>query len=309
MEKNQGTWSRDVLKGFERRPVGKGTLVRPSAQPTHPSAVILHVHGYNDYFFQTHLASAFTDAGLAFYAVDLARAGRSLLQGEVPHLLTDAREQGDDISAAVDAVVALHPGLALVIHGHSTGGLTSAIWAADRPHPALVGLVLNSPLFGARHSALQRSLSAGLPAIAALRPLAVVSSHPSIYATHQHVSGSGRWEFDRAWKRPEGLPVRAAWANAVRHAQHRVAKGLGIAVPVLAARSDTSGPDSEDNRLLDFQDTVLDVEVIARMTPHLGSRVTELVIAGGVHDLSLSRDEPRAAYFDAVLSWIDSVMT
>jgi alpha-beta hydrolase superfamily lysophospholipase len=109
------------------------------------------------------------------------------------------------------------------------------------------------------------------------------------------------------WKRPHGLPARVAWANAVRVAEARVARGLRLSVPVLVARSDSSGPDIASNPLLDSQDTVLDVSQIALMAPLLGDRVTELVIAGGVHELSLSRDAPRALYFQGVLEWLDSV--
>ena len=77
--------------------------------------------------------------GLAFYAVDMRGAGRSLEPGEHPHDMADIAEPGDDIAAACDAIAALHPGLPIVVHGHSTGGLSAAIWAADRPHPQLAG--------------------------------------------------------------------------------------------------------------------------------------------------------------------------
>jgi alpha-beta hydrolase superfamily lysophospholipase len=300
-------WTEDVLAGYSRTPLGAATLVRPQAQPEAPKSVVLHVHGYNDYFFQTHLAEAFVDSGGAFYAVDLARAGRSLVPGDIPHYMEDVAEQGDDIDAAVRVIAQLHRGLPIVVHGHSTGGLTSAIWAADRGHPALAGVILDSPLFGKRYGPLQRAGSHALPLLAALRPRGVVSHGPSIYATHQHVSGGGRWDFDVAWKRPRGLPARVAWANAVRVAEARVGRGLGLSVPVLVARSDSSGPDLASNPLLDSQDTVLDVRRIAFMTPLLGDRVTELVVPGGVHELSLSRDEPRARYFQGVLDWLDSV--
>ena len=231
---------------------------------------MLHVHGYNDYFFQSHLAEAFVGSGSAFYAVDLARAGRSLLPGDIPHFMDDVAEQGDGIEAAVRAIAELHPGVPIVVHGHSTGGLTTAIWAADRAHPALAALVLDSPLFGKRYGPLQRAGSHALPLLSTLRPRAIVSHGPSIYATHQHVTGGGRWDFDMTWKRPHGVPARVAWANAVRVAEARIARGLGLSVPVLVARSDSSGPDRADNPLLDSQDTVLDVAQIALMTPLLG---------------------------------------
>lgn len=300
-------WLDDVLAGYSRRSLGVATLVRPNAQPDVPTCAVLHVHGYNDYFFQTHLARAFVEAGRSFYAVDLARAGRSLVPGDVPHYMADVAEQGDGIDAAVRAIADLHPGLPIVVHGHSTGGLTSAIWAADRAHPSLAALVLDSPLFGKRYGVVQRAASHALPLLAAVRPLGVVSHGPSIYATHQHVSGGGRWDFDVTWKRPEGLPARVAWANAVRMAESRVAKGLQLSIPVLVARSDSSGPDIAGNPLLDAQDTVLDVQQIARMIPKLGNHVTELVVPGGVHELSLSREAPRAAYLHGVLRWMDSL--
>lgn len=300
-------WSEDVLPGYSRTPLGTATLVRPHVQPTAPLSAVLHVHGYNDYFFQAHLGRAFVESGRAFYAVDLARAGRSLLPGDIPHFMSDVAEQGDGIDAAVRAIADLHPGLPIVVHGHSTGGLTSAIWAADRGHRALAGVILDSPLFGKRYGPIQRAGSHALPLLAAVRPLSVVSHGPSVYATHQHVSGGGRWDFDITWKRPHGLPARVAWANAVRVAEARIARGLDLSVPVLVARSDSSGPDNAANPLLDSQDTVLDVTQIAFMAPLLGDRVTELVIAGGVHELSLSRDEPRAAYLRGVFSWLDSL--
>lgn len=300
-------WSEDVLAGYVRAPVGTATLVRPIAQPKAPKGAVLHVHGYNDYFFQAHLGQAFVDSGRAFYAVDLARAGRSLVPGDIPHYMSDVAEQGEGIDAAVRAIAELHPGLPIVVHGHSTGGLTSAIWAADRGHPALAGVVLDSPLFGKRYGRVQRAASHALPLLAALRPQGVVSRGPSVYATHQHVSGGGRWDFDIAWKRTQGLPATVAWANAVRVAEARIARGLHLSVPVLVARSDSSGPDAASNPLLDSQDTVLDVTRIASMAHLLGERVTELVIPGGVHELSLSRDEPRAAYINGVLSWLDSL--
>lgn len=300
-------WSEDVLTGYVRTALGAATLVRPEAQPDTPTSAVLHVHGYNDYFFQSHLGQAFVDSGRAFYAVDLARAGRSLIPGDIPHYMTDVAEQGDDIESAVCAIARLHPGLPIVVHGHSTGGLTSAIWAADRGHPSLAGIILDSPLFGKRYRAIQRAGSRALPVLAALGPRGVVSHGPSVYATHQHVSGGGRWDFDITWKRPHGLPARAAWANAVRVAEARIAKGLHLSIPVLVARSDSSGPDTADNPLLDSQDTVLDVTRIAAMAPLLGDHVTELVIAGGVHELSLSRDEPRAAYIKGVLLWLESL--
>jgi alpha-beta hydrolase superfamily lysophospholipase len=138
--------------------------------------------------------------------------------------------------------------------------------------------------------------------------MAVVSTHPSVYAKNLHVDGGGRWEFDTSLKRPEGVPARAIWALAVQGAQARIARGdLTVDVPVLVARAGESGPESDDNPRLDEQDIVVDVEAIARLGSRLGLHVDHLVIPGGIHELSLSRREAREHYLSAVVTWIATV--
>lgn len=303
-------WNADVLLGpaFEESPVGDATLVRSVDRPQEPRAVVLHVHGYNDYFFQDHLARAVSGAGYAFYAVDLRHAGRSLRPGDVPHFTTDLRELGADLDAAAAAVRALEPGLPLVVHAHSTGGLTASMWAhgrRDEPERAPDLLVLDSPFLNLHAAGLQRFVNAGVvEVLGRTRPMAVLSTSPSMYATYQLKANGGRWEFDTTLKRPEGVPARAGWLRAVVRAQVRLAKGLEIACPVLVATSAESGPDSPDNPRLDAQDTILDVELIRARATRLGERVDHLVVDGGVHDLTLSADGPRQAYLDGMLGWI-----
>lgn len=301
-------WRPDVLEGFEACPLGPATLVRSADGPSAPRAAVLHVHGYNDYFFQTHLARFFEGEGLAFHAVDLRRAGRSLREGDVPHFTRDLTELGDDIDAAAAAVEELHPGLPLIVHAHSTGALTACLWAADRPSPMLSGLILDSPFFAAATTRGQRVARGAVPLLARTRPMMIVKRHPSIYARHLHRDTGGTWDFDTAWKNPDGQPVRAAWLAAVQRAQARVRDGLPINVPVLVAHAHTSGPDAEDNPRLEVQDTVVDVREIARLAPRLGSRVTQAVVEGGLHELSLSSPVPRAAYLDAMSRWMTEVL-
>ncbi|MFD6140962.1 alpha/beta hydrolase [Promicromonospora sp. NPDC060271] len=309
-------WRTDHLLGepFQEAPLGPATLVRyphPDDAPS-PHAAVVHVHGYNDYFFQAHLARAFAAAGYAFYAVDLRAAGRSLQPDQIPHFVMDLREQATDISAAARTVRALEPGLPLVVHAHSTGGLTAALWA--HAHRNAVGadagpnaLVLDSPFLDLWASEFQRGVGTRLlDTVGRLAATAVVKDGPSRYAEHLLAANGGRWEFDTTLKRPQGLPSRVGWFVAVRRGQARVAAGLEIACPVLLARSDSSGPDSLDNPLIDAQDTVLDVEQMAALVPSLGHDVTELVVPGAVHDLTLSASGPREAYLDGMLKWTDS---
>lgn len=271
-----------------------------------PRGVFLHVHGYNDYFFQEHLARAVEDAGFAFLAVDLRGAGRSWRPGQVPHFVEDLREPATDLSVAVAAVRGLHPGLPVVVHAHSTGGLVAPLWAhAHRRQRLIDALVLDSPFLDLNSSWLNRTIATRvLDAVGPWSPLAVLSAAPSAYAAHLLAANGGRWEFDPTLKRPEGLPVRAGWLRAVRQGQARLARGLDVSCPVLVAHSASSGPDDLDNPLLDSQDTVLDVAQIERLAPRVGADVTVRAIEGGVHDLTLSTDGPRLAYLDGVLDWL-----
>ncbi|WNM25905.1 alpha/beta hydrolase [Demequina capsici] len=297
-------WREDVLPGFEQAPLGAATLVRALARPARPRGVVLHVHGYNDYFFQEHLAEHLVSQGYAFYAVDLRRAGRSLRQDDVPHLMHDVDEPGEDIALAAEAVAHLEPTVPLALHAHSTGGLT-ALLRLHRHGPGHVqALVLDSPFLGAPSSWRMRLGARSLPVIARTRPLSIVSSGPSWYATHLHAQNGGRWQFDTAWKRPDGLPVRAAWLAAVLKAQRQVAAGLQLAIPVLVARAAEGGHDSPDNPRLDSQDTVVDVDAISRLAPQLGADVSLLVVPDGVHDLTLSAPAPRDMYLGGVTGWL-----
>lgn len=59
------------------------TLVRRRAERPSRRAV-LYVHGFVDYFFQTHVADFFAARGWDFYALDLRKYGRSLLPHQTP---------------------------------------------------------------------------------------------------------------------------------------------------------------------------------------------------------------------------------
>jgi alpha-beta hydrolase superfamily lysophospholipase len=308
-------WRSDCLLGepFQQAALGEATLVRSTARPDVARAAFLHVHGYNDYFFQDHLARAVVDAGYAFHAVDLRHAGRSLRPDVVPHFVTDLSDYYADLDAAVRAVRTLEPGLPVVVHAHSTGGLTTSLWAhSRRSEPSVTpdALVLNSPFLDLAGVWPWRYVSAALvEVLGRRRPQAVLSTSPSMYATYQLSANGGRWTFDTMLKRPEGVPARAGWLRAVLHGQATVSRGLAIACPVLVAHSAASGRDSADNPLLDAQDTILDVARISRCAPLLGENVEQLVIDGAVHDLALSADGPRAAYLQGMLTWTDRHLT
>lgn len=289
-----------VLTVVRRAPAGRLRRGRP------PRGVVVHLHGYNDYFFAEHLAAAVEDAGWAFLAVDVRRAGRSWRSEEVPHYLDDVREQAADLGAAVAVARGLHPAVPVAVHAHSMGGLVASLWAhAHRVHGGPDALVLNSPFLALGRSWVPRVTDRVLRVLARTAPLTVVSSGPSVYASHLLATNGGRWEFDTTLKRPDGVPVRAGWLAAVLSAQARVSRGLEIGCPVLVGHAAMSGPDRADNPALDEQDTVLDVRAISRRAPGLGRDVTVRSFPGAVHDLALSAQAPRTAYLAAMTRFLD----
>ncbi|WP_062519236.1 alpha/beta hydrolase [Demequina silvatica] len=318
------TWRPDILDGYEAAdlgapavaPSGKAdgpltrTLIRRAATPERPRAVAVIVHGYNDYFFATHLSDELAAAGCVVYAVDMRRAGRSLQPGNQPHHIAHIDELGDDIAdataAARDDALARGLGdLAVVVHAHSTGALAAAVWASDRPDPALAALVLDGPFFGLALTAPRRALMRAMPTVARFTPGTVMDPARSPYTAGLLQRG---WVFDVAWKSPEGVGATAGWLAATRAAQSRAAAGLHIRVPVLLASSDSTGPDRLDNPLHASQDTVVDVAATARVATLLGDRVQPVVIEGAIHDLALSAEGPRTRYFDALRAFLGSVL-
>ena len=134
--------------------------------PSSPRFIYLYVHGWNDYFFQTHLARQIARLGGAFYALDLRRYGRSWREGQMHGWCTSLTEYDEDLGLALGVIRAEQDWEAdLVLSGHSTGGLTAALWA-DRHPGALSALVLNSAWLETHGSELLRTV--GEPVIRTL---------------------------------------------------------------------------------------------------------------------------------------------
>ncbi|GAA1827198.1 alpha/beta hydrolase [Microlunatus capsulatus] len=314
------SWHPDLLPGYEStelplpgapaagEPAGTGlvaTLVRRAGQPRGDRRpAVLYVHGWNDYFFQTHLADALEDLGLAFYALDLRRYGRSLRPGQLRGFVTDLAEHFEELDAAAAVLAEDHDGLLLV--GHSTGGLVSALWAAARPG-RVDALVLNSPWLDLQGSALVRTV--GSPIVDALgsrNPTSVLRLPPDLghYARVLHADHGGEWTYDTALKSSPSPPVRAGWLRAVLAGHQKVAAGLGLEVPVLVLASATSDFGRRWHEGLRGADTVLDVEQIALRAVRLGRHVTLVRVPDGVHDLVLSAPAVRASVLATTARWV-----
>src|SRR5690606_4021105 len=176
------------------------TLVRLRAPaPTHRA--VLYLHGYVDYFFQTHLAEFYTSAGFDFYALDLRKHGRSLRAHQTPNYCSDLSEYYPEIDEAVRIIRETDNHDILLLNGHSTGGLIGALWAHDRRESALIqGLFLNSPFFRFNEPALVlHTVGRLVNVIGARRPLRKLPQElGTTYGLSIHRDHHGEWAYDLA---------------------------------------------------------------------------------------------------------------
>lgn len=274
----------------------EGSLAAVLVRRNEPSGAraVLYVHGWNDYFFQTHLADEMAALGYDFYAVDLRRYGRSLRKGQLAGYITDLRDYFVELDAAVQ-IVRDEGHDDIVLMGHSTGGLTASLYANERPG-VCSALVLNAPWLEAYGNTLLRPALSAASSVAPTTALPV--SETSLYRRSISAAEEGEWEFNTNLKGDPAFRPRVGWLAAVTHAHALIAEGLSIDCPVLVAiskRSLFSRTWSEEHSLADV---VLDVDLIAARAPMLGDNVTIIRVADGMHDLTLSRPEVRAVVFE-----------
>ncbi|HSA51735.1 MAG TPA: alpha/beta hydrolase [Yinghuangia sp.] len=305
----------DVLGGFEAttlplRDDAEGeavaTLVRRRAdEPTRRA--VLYVHGFNDYFFQTHLADFYTGAGFDFYALDLRSYGRSIRPHRRTNYIDDLGRYAEELDEAARLVREVDGHDVLLVNGHSTGGLVTALWAHHRVGRGVIdGLFLNSPFLDLNAPLVTRTV--GVRAVHAARHYVAERPVPSAlgggYGQSLHRDHRGEWEFDTAWKSLAGLPAYAGWVAAVHRGHRAVARGLTIDVPVLVMASAASVDGRAWSEALHHADAVLDANRIALLAPRLGGHVTIVRIEGGMHDLVLSRKPVRDRVFDELRRWL-----
>ncbi len=281
------------------------TLVRAEPVADEETAV-LYVHGYVDYFFQRELAAFHQRRGMAFYALDLRKAGRSLRPHQTPYFARDLTEYYEEIDRAV-AMIRAAGHERVILHAHSTGGLTAALWAHDRRHGGGPdALILNSPFFDLDlPEPARRAADALLAVLAPRRPYQRIPRGLSgLYAQSIHRDHRGEWDFDLTLKPVSGAPIRAGWLHAVRRGHRRLHAGLAVAVPALVMSSTaTSRPSAWDDVLL-RSDSVLDAHRIARWAPAVGPHVTVVRIQDGMHDLVLSAPPVRARAYAEIERWM-----
>lgn len=332
-----GTWSPDILgAGFEAQalqllPDEEGeviaTVVRHvreadphllNGTPSEPSFRALYIHGWNDYFFQREMARQIALAGGEFYGLDLRKYGRSWRAGQTFGWVTHLSEYDEDISEAINLI---GTDLPIILMGHSTGGLTAALWAHHHPD-TLAGVWLNSPWLELQTSSLVRyPTQQAVELIAAREPRRILPTGgnnfysrtlagwnlddgplPTEYADFATDPSITGWGINPVWKNQQRVTL-AGWLAAVTHGHREVAEGLDIDCPVLVAASKTSYDSNKWSPQVWESDAVLDVDVIADRAAHLGDRVCILRLPG-IHDLSLSIPPVRKELWSLTLIWL-----
>ena len=303
----QAEWTDDVLSGYRQStlalgadPDGEGelfaTLVR-RADSTPSTSVVLAVHGYTDYFFNTDLADFFAGRGWRFYGLDLDRCGRSWRAGQTPHFTTDLARYDRELERAMAVIAAENPASRVLMYGHSTGGLVMSLWlnrVRERGETAalgVAGLVLNSPFLDLNGPAIlrTRATSTAIGAASRGRKTRVVRGPGSGgYGLTLHQAYHGEFDYNLEWKPLGGFPVTVGWIHAIRRGQARLHRGLDIGVPNLVLRSDHSVAETAGTEVLQRGDAVLDVAHIARWAGCLGNRTTSVPVTDAKHDVFLS---------------------
>lgn len=309
-----------------------------AAKPAH--GIILYVHGYNDYFFQRELAEKADSAGYAFFAIDLHYCGRSLMPGDARGDMRNMREFFAELDYAVELArvitkeraesLALMSELAdtadttgrerrlldvsrradslpMVLMGHSQGGLLTAFYADQRPEEKFAALVLNSPFFDFNFNWLVRNLAIPVVSeIAILLPdFSIGSSGNPNYAYSLDKKYYGEWLYNTEWKSESRPEQFLGWVRAIHKAQQELHRGFHINSPTLVMHGDCTEKSEEWSENYMHCDGVLDVEHIEKWAPKVGPNVKTETVAGGLHDLFLSRKAVRDEAYAKAFRFID----
>lgn len=273
---------------------------------------VLFVHGWSDYFFQTHVADFWRERGARFFALDLRRYGRNLSNGAaadaLPGYVASLDTYDEEIEAALEVMghgPASTPSRRLVLMGHSTGGLILSLWASRNPNRAS-SLVLNSPWLELQTREIGRlALAPFIDTVGKYQPKKPFpAAEPGFYMRTLAQQFGGEWDINLEWHPERSFPIYPGWLKAITQGHQRVAAGLNLNIPIcvlLAERSLLAPVWSEEMKQADV---VLDVVGVARRSLNLGATVTIARCPGAMHDVFLSAPPARAYAFAALEHWL-----
>lgn len=283
------------------------TLIRKKAgQPSHKA--VLYIHGFIDYFFQTDMAERFNQQGFDFYALDLRKYGRSILPQQKYYNVHDLSEYDAEITQALD-IIAAEGHHAALLCGHSTGGLTTTLYAAHHPdHPLIQALWVNSPFYDFNMNPIKRAL--GIPQLSRLAKIFPDLKFPSElnkwYATSLHKDLKGEWDFNLDWKKSRYPMVRISFIRAIYEAQKEIHRGIQLDIPVLIMHSHQTLYPKKWGTAAESSDVILGVKHIQKQAKKIKGDVTVQSIQNGLHDLVLSKPAVREQVYQQLFQWLNT---
>ena len=297
----------DMLEDYSGKVVS--TIIKKNVNDSTTKAV-LYIHGYNDYFFQKEMGDEFVKHGYNFYAVDLRKYGRSILDGQRKFEVRDLYEYFADIDSAM-SIMKNEGNREIIIMGHSTGGLISSYYLAmnENKHPEIKALILNSPFMDFNLSEVQEKYL--LPIVSMLSSMfpniSISQNSNDAYSQSLLKTHYGEWTYNTDWKLPLSPDVTVGWLGAIYKAQKHLQKKANINIPILLMRSDKSIYGDSWNVEFHMGDCVLDVNDISVYGRRLGKNVKELIVKYGLHDIMLSCEPIRYAVYNYIFNWLDNI--
>lgn len=283
----------------------RSTVIRKlSATPTRKA--VLYVHGFSDYFLQKEMAQMFVDNGYNFYAVDLRKYGRSLIEGQRMFQVRDMHEYFPDIDSAVN-IISKDGNDKIALLGHSTGGLTTSLYMSEKPSPLIKVLMLNSPFLDWNMPAfMKKGVIPVVSALGRLFPNVKIHQKPDAgYAKTLSARHNGEWDYREDWK-PDILPdPDMGWMRAIQRGQQQLRRQT-VKVPVLLMHSSDSVKKGDPKEKYFRADAILDVETISHYGNRLGADITEVTFQEGLHDLALSKEMIRGQMYGTMLQWLQA---
>ncbi|MFI2758739.1 lysophospholipase [Streptomyces echinatus] len=242
-----------------------------------PRLLALLVHGYGEHIGRYgELAAVLTGHGAAVYGPDHAGHGRSA--GERV-LIEDFEDVVTDVHAVAELARAAHPGLPLVLVGHSMGGLIAARYA-QRYGDELTALILSGPVIGDWELPGRLLAHEEIPDIP-VSP-AALSRDPAVGAAYA--------ADPLVWHGPMKRPTLEAFTRTLG----TVAEGGDVGrLPLLWLHGD-------DDRLVPLPGSRTGVERLS------GGRLTERIFPGARHEVFHETDRARA--HAEVLRFLDRVL-
>jgi alpha-beta hydrolase superfamily lysophospholipase len=242
-----------------------------------PRHVALLVHGYGEHSGRyEEVAGILVGHGAAVYAPDHTGHGRSAGERVV---IEDFEDVVTDLHAVAELARAAHPGLALVVVGHSMGGLIAARYA-QRHGSGLAALVLSGPVIGAWETPARLLAYDEIPDIP-ISP-AALSRDPAV--------GAAYTADPLVWHGPMKRPTLQAFERTLK----TVAEGGDVGpLPLLWLHGD-------DDRLVPLAGSRPGVERLS------GGTLTERIYPGARHEVfhETNKDEVHAD----LLRFLDDVL-